>query len=731
MDPLLGLSADDPAEVGGHRLLARVGSGAMGTVYLARTPTGRTVALKLLRADLATRDPLHERFAREIEATARLGTHPHFPGLFSAGTLGERPWFATEYVVGPSLAEAVTGHGPWPEESVRALARRLADALRTLHGEGYVHRDLKPSNILLAADGPYVVDVGLVHTAGSEHLTTTGELLGTPAYMAPEQSGGADPGPPGDVFSLGAVLCFAACGRPPFGEGEPGEVLYRIAHQEPDLTAVPPSLRPLLADCLAKDPADRPDAAALAGRTGPAGPRRTGRGGAFAELLPPAVLADIAARTARVGEPPPPRATADRPARALTSTRRGLLAGGAAAAVAGVAGTAWWLTSRDDDTAPAAKARPAPTTTRAPDGAPNPVWEYGGNFEKLGKRAVLTDGILAVPGDDGRLHGVDARRGTLRWSTGAEMGSYLTRCAGAVVLGTKDGSGRLAVVQPSDGRGWQTAPLGVSLALIQQPVCASHGSTVYVVGHAPGTTFRDEPGDTDRLLVAYDVDARRVLWRKKLTRARARTAAAGAARDLFVLLDNDAVTAYRAADGEQVWRRALSLEAVEVIDHDGATQRAVAVSDDTVVVSGRGTLCLDLRTGRTRWSFDPEETGDELAGRVLWGEAAIDGATLYLTLLGRELWAVERDRRKQRWRWQSTVLLESPPARPPLLAGDLVFPTPGELGTDAVAIDRRTHRTAWTLKSVERASGSSLQLLADDERLYVLRGQSLRAFPLS
>ncbi len=319
----------------------------------------------------------------------------------------------------------------------------------------------------------------------------------------------------------------------------------------------------------------------------------------------------------------------------------------------------------------------------------------------------------------------------LRWSAGAEMGSYLTRCAGAVVLGTKDGSGRLAVVQPSDGRGWQTAPLGVSLALIQQPVCASHGSTVYVVGHAPGMTFRDEPGDTDRLLVAYDIDARRVLWRKKLTRARARTAAAGAARDLFVLLDNDAVTAYRAADGEQVWRRALSLEAVEVIDHDGATQRAVAVSDDTVVVSGRGTLCLDLRTGRTRWSFDPEETGDELAGRVLWGEAAIDGATLYLTLLGRELWAVERDRRKQRWRWQSTVLLESPPARPPLLAGDLVFPTPGELGTDAVAIDRRTHRTAWTLKSVERASGSSLQLLADDERLYVLRGQSLRAFPLS
>ncbi|WP_189320403.1 outer membrane protein assembly factor BamB family protein, partial [Streptomyces flaveus] len=470
------------------------------------------------------------------------------------------------------------------------------------------------------------------------------------------------------------------------------------------------------------------DAAVAAGRAGSAGPRRTG--GGFAELLPPVVLADIAARAARVGEPPPPRATAERPPHPVRAGRRALLAGGAAAAVAGVAGTAWWLTSGDDGTTPAAKAAPTPATTRAPDGAPNPVWEHGGNFEKLGKRAVLTDGLLVVPDDAGRLHGVDARRGTPLWTAGDEMGSYLTRCAGAVVLATRDDSGRLAVVQPSDGRIWQTEPLGLNLALIQQPVCAAHGSIVYVVGHVPGSTYKDELEDTDRLVVAYDIEARRVLWRKELTRARAKTAAAGAAGDLFVLLDNDAVTAYRAADGEQVWRRALSLEAVEVLDHTGATERAVAVSDDTVVVSGRGALCLDLRTGRTRWSFDPEETGDEFAGRVLWGEAAIDGATLYLTLLGRELWAVERDRRKQRWRWQSTVLLESPPARPPLLAGDLVFPTPYELGTDAVAIDRRTHRTAWTLKSVERASGS-LQLLADDERLYVLRGTSLRAFPLS
>ncbi|MEV1082293.1 serine/threonine-protein kinase [Streptomyces sp. NPDC050211] len=268
--PLHPLTDDDPELIGGHRLLARLGSGGMGTVYLARMPSGRAVALKAAHPALAADLEFVTRFSRETETVRALGALPHTPPFAGAGTDDDgRPWLATAYVVGPSLAEAVTAHGPWPEASLRSLGARLATGLAALHRAGVVHRDLKPSNILLMPAGPLLVDFGIAQAIGTDDRT--GSAPGTPAYMAPEQLiPDREVGPPCDVFALACVLTYTACGLPPFGEGAPGEVLYRVTHQEPELTAVPDALRPLLADCLAKEPERRP----TAGRRRPTHRRR-------------------------------------------------------------------------------------------------------------------------------------------------------------------------------------------------------------------------------------------------------------------------------------------------------------------------------------------------------------------------------------------------------------------------------------------------------------------------
>jgi outer membrane protein assembly factor BamB len=180
-----------------------------------------------------------------------------------------------------------------------------------------------------------------------------------------------------------------------------------------------------------------------------------------------------------------------------------------------------------------------------------------------------------------------------------------------------------------------------------------------------------------------------------------------------------------------VWRRELSATALDVSDTNGLSERTVAAADGTAVVTGRGVLCLDLRTGRTLWSLDPEEAGTDFEGRALHGGATIDGTAIYLTLLGQDLVVVGRDRRKRRWAWERPGTLAAGPSPPPLLAGGYVFPqTDGGAAEDAIAVSLRTHRTAWTLKTAEREYAEP-QLLADDRTLYVLRGSSLRAFPLA
>ncbi|MEV5828697.1 serine/threonine-protein kinase [Spirillospora sp. NPDC052242] len=260
------LRPDDPREAGAYRLLARLGAGGMGSVFLGRAPTGRTVAVKFVHAELA-RDPgFRSRFRREVE-TARRVSGPWTAPVLDADTDADAPWVATGYVAGPTLQETVADlYGPLPERSVRALAAGLAEALREVHGHDVVHRDLKPSNVLLTLDGPRVIDFGIARAGDGGALTRTGMVVGTPGFMPPEQLRGERVTPAGDVFSLGAVLAYAATGRHPFGAGEGGAaaLTYRVVHEPPDLDGMPPGLRELAERCMAKDAAARPSPAEIA-----------------------------------------------------------------------------------------------------------------------------------------------------------------------------------------------------------------------------------------------------------------------------------------------------------------------------------------------------------------------------------------------------------------------------------------------------------------------------------
>jgi len=277
---LADLERADPRQVGRFRIVARLGAGGMGQVFLARSPAGRPVAVKVVRPELGEDGEFRRRFAREVAAARRVN------GAFTAGVVDADPdgspaWLATVYVPGVPLGEAVAAHGPWPARSVLALGAGLAEALEAIHAAGVVHRDLKPSNVLLAADGPRVIDFGISAATETSMLTRTGTTMGTPGFMSPEQLTGDPVGPESDVFSLGEVLAYTATGIGPFGTGSAHALSYRTVHEQPGLDALPPELRAVVADCLAKRPGERPTVPALldrltaAGSTDPSGHAET------------------------------------------------------------------------------------------------------------------------------------------------------------------------------------------------------------------------------------------------------------------------------------------------------------------------------------------------------------------------------------------------------------------------------------------------------------------------
>ncbi|MFF4364757.1 MFS transporter [Streptomyces sp. NPDC001594] len=294
MDQLI---AADPTHIGPYRLIARLGEGGMGLVYLGRSEGGRTVAVKVVQAEYAGHAEFRRRFAREVAAARRVGGD-WTAAVLDADPAAAVPWVATQYIPGPDLRTVVAeDFGPLPEYSVHTLANRLAVALRAVHEAGLIHRDLKPSNVLVTIDGPRVIDFGIARAmdslTGDSLHTRTGMLIGSPGFMSPEQVRGRELTPASDVFCLGAVLVYASTGRLLFGADDSGlnAHLFRVAEEEPDLTGVPQALTGLVRACLEKDPAARPTPQEVADRTAL---EQAG------EWLPGTILAQLGRRAARL-----------------------------------------------------------------------------------------------------------------------------------------------------------------------------------------------------------------------------------------------------------------------------------------------------------------------------------------------------------------------------------------------------------------------------------------------
>src|SRR3954447_3383133 len=262
MDAGSSLLPGDPATIGSYRIIGRLGSGGMGVGYLALSPGGRRVALKVVRRELAEDAAFRQRFENEVRAATQVHS-AYTAAVIDADPGAPQPWLATSFVNGPSLSRHVQEHGPMDAAEVWALGAGLAEALSAIHASGIVHRDLKPSNVLLADDGPRVIDFGIARAAQAASITQTGLMVGSPAYMAPEYVGGNGAGPEADVFALGGTVLFAATGSPPFGEGPAEALMMRLLHEEPRLDGVDDRLARVLARALRKDPAGRPDARSL------------------------------------------------------------------------------------------------------------------------------------------------------------------------------------------------------------------------------------------------------------------------------------------------------------------------------------------------------------------------------------------------------------------------------------------------------------------------------------
>ncbi|MFI2415765.1 bifunctional serine/threonine-protein kinase/ABC transporter substrate-binding protein [Streptomyces sp. NPDC018947] len=352
------LTPSDPARIGGHRLLARLGAGGMGVVYLGRAKSGELAAVKVILPEYADQPEFRARFRREVAAARRVDSRWAVP-VTGADPDAPAPWLATAFVPGPSLAEAVAACGPLPPHGIRVLCRMLARALTAVHEAGLVHRDVKPGNVLLAVDGPRLIDFGVARAVEETALTSADMVVGTPGFLAPEQARAHPAVPASDVFALGCLLSYAATGRPPFGTGAVDALLYRTVHDEPDLDDLPDDLRELLERCLAKNPAARPAAREVDEALGEDTPAGT------ADWLPDDVVRLIADRSAETLALPDIEATAqdaptderpgevtreERPTKSpgdaslRTGRRRFLLLGGAA----------FWA-SRHDDPAPAAR----------------------------------------------------------------------------------------------------------------------------------------------------------------------------------------------------------------------------------------------------------------------------------------------------------------------------------------------------------------------------------------
>ncbi|KOX19335.1 hypothetical protein ADL06_29730 [Streptomyces sp. NRRL F-6491] len=585
----------------------------MGTVYLARTPGGRTVALKTVHARLAADPAFRGRFRLETDAARIIGAR-HGAAVVDADPLAETPWLATEYVLGPPLDDAVALGGPLPEPTVRALGAALAGALAQLHSSEVVHRDLKPSNVLVTAHGPKIIDFGIARAAGDDHLTRTGTAAGTPAFMSPEQAGGHEHGPAGDVFALAGVLVFAAAGHGPFGTGSPADLLYRVRYAEPDLTGVPEALLPLLTACLAKDPAARPTTAVLVEHL------HDGHG-EFADHLPPLVLADIGRRATDVWLhaphrlPAPEGAVAAQTAPAAPLSRRRLFSAGGAVLLgaAGAGGGLWAWRGARRDAAPSGGATAGPTAVPAPtaaDGAPAPLWQ-GKAFDREQRiTPLVADGVVGFA-ETAEFRALGMRDGAELWSESAVTEPRQITTDGTVFhlsSGEFEGPGVLHIrtrvartgaetARAIDLKGFEGSYKGTEL------LTASDG-VLFAASRRGDWDVSGDRDDTGWHLIAVDVREGRELWRRPYAWDGVRPWLSRVVGDRLVLgknsgdLDSFLVQARDVRTGRQLWQRRLPLK-----ESSSYVPGQLVTDERHVYLGGDRLRALRLTDGAVAWEY--------------------------------------------------------------------------------------------------------------------------------
>ncbi|KOV97670.1 serine/threonine-protein kinase [Streptomyces sp. NRRL B-3648] len=706
-----GAEAELPAYAGHYRLESCLGSGGMGVVHLARSTSGMRLAVKVVHAEFARDPEFRGRFRQEVAAARRVS------GAFTAPVVdadpeAERPWMATSFIPGPTLSDQVKRKGPMAPEQLRRLMAGLAEALRDIHRVGVVHRDLKPSNVLLAEDGPKVIDFGISRPKDSELRTETGKLIGTPPFMAPEQfRRPREVGPAADIFALGSVMVHASTGRGPFDSDSPYVVAYQVVHDEPDLTGVPAGLAPLVLRCLAKEPADRPTPDELmrelrsvaasydtqafipAQRTGEDGPAPESAPGPASQAGPGAAPGP-APESARKSAPEAASESRSVSSSRLRSAgrRRGrgrttaLAAGGLGLALAGVL-TAVWLPGGNDQ-APGGGDRPSLTaaaggtwTARpAVGGEGMPHCAYG-----AGKVLCARPGVVfALSPDDGGL--------LWRRSVGTSSTSGPPAVSGGLVQPYTDGGSRLAGLDPATGEQvWQRRlPAGTTVRYAGGTalLAGADGTLTGVDGATGATRWRGAvPGRGAAAFVAFPGEP--VAWAARTsadgtsTRVTAVDPETGRVRGDVRL--RGWLKPFAARDGSVFFLAVDSAygaeEIVRYTPATGATKRVALPSVlDGAHATVHGNVVYVLATGGSL------DAVDMASGRHLWhletsvsrgSVPVVQGGRVYFTASDGRLLAV--DARKGRLVGQtparlganSARVMSTPPA--PVPAGDRVL----------------------------------------------------------
>ncbi|MFF5017247.1 protein kinase [Streptomyces sp. NPDC001165] len=695
------LTHDDPQAFGPYRPIARLGSGGMGTVYLARSGGGRTVAVKTMHAGIASDPSARTRFRLEADAARVIGGR-HGAQVVEADTQAETPWIATEYVLGPPLDEAVELAGSLPEATVRALGAALCGALGQLHSTEVVHRDLKPSNILVTAYGPKVIDFGIARAIGDDRLTRVGAAVGTPAFMSPEQASGEEHTGAGDVFALAGVLVYAATGRAPFGHGQTADLLYRVRYGDPDLSDVPATLVPILGPCLDKNPFRRPTTSALAAQLHDGS-------GEFAEHLPDSLLAEIARRATEVWQitpqrlPAPSVPYAQSPAApaAPMSRRRLLLAGSGVALGAAAAGAGAWAWSRRSGShgkQPVA----SPSNSLLPKKKLDSIWQIQVADPPYGtvppaQPLAVGDLVTLVAGTG--LGGIDAGSGQIRWMS-EQMEIHWQFAT--------DGERLIRMVAPPGSDGNAGKPGGFPLILASVDIDTG-------VATEPFAQLTDFNGVIDENQVLCTADG--VVY-----------AAAGKGKydvAYFRASQSWSVFAVDIGTGKKLWAAPLPSRPDKTDRLHFLTARVVGHNLVALQETNAGKVRIvvrDIRTGGVRW----DKPFDGVAPGRVYAPLATDAQNLYVGT-GR-LRALRLSDGAQVW--DSRTERPGRTYGPPVVKDGVIYAV--EKGLGLVAFDSRSGQVLWKEKGGEgtKADVSAPPVIGRDYA-YNKRSSALWAIDLS